>query len=376
MSRLPSQIASANARPMSSPAPLASDADLLAEVVARAFPGASLARAVALAGDASSRRYVRLHLSGGGAPATAVAMLLPHDAPPTASEEISAAELPAELPFVDVGRFLARHGIAVPEIHYSAEEAGVLLLEDVGDVALADAASRAPGVRAAAHFEAAVETLARIAALAGERDDTCVAFSRHYDRALVAEELAVVSSHGFAAADEGPPRDPCSDPTLDRALARLGDAIAAQPVVLMHRDYHAWNLHLDSRGTLRVIDFQDASLGPALYDLASLCTDRDTDRFVDEELAARLLAIFAEQLSRLGGPRWPDREALRRDYLHAVAYRTLRVIGRFRFLAIEKGKPGYLRFLPRMAKQTRRALAELGDHELLGLLAERSPLFA
>ena len=41
----------------------------------------------------------------------------------------------------------------------------------------------------------------------------------------------------------------------------------------------------------------------------------------------------------------------------AVAYRTLRVIGRFRFLAMEKDKPGYLHFLPRMARQTMRALA-------------------
>jgi len=59
-----------------------------------------------------------------------------------------------------------------------------------------------------------------------------------------------------------------------------------------------------------------------------------------------------------------------------LAYRTLRVIGRFRFLAIEKGKPGYLRFLPRMAGQTRRALRAGGHDELLGLLAARSPLFA
>ena len=60
----------------------------------------------------------------------------------------------------------------------------------------------------------------------------------------------------------------------------------------MHRDYHAWNLQVDPRGRVRVIDFQDALLGPALYDLASLCTDRDSDRFVDPELEASLVAAL------------------------------------------------------------------------------------
>jgi len=127
---------------------------------------------------------------------------------------------------------------------------------------------------------------------------------------------------------------------------------------------------------VRVIDFQDALLGPALYDLASLCTDRDSDRFVDAALEASLLRRFGEQLARRGGPAYADQDALRADYFDAVAYRTLRVIGRFRFLAIEKGKPAYLRFLPRMARQTRRALLANGNDQLLALLAARCASFA
>lgn len=347
------------------------DSDALASAARRAFAHGRLEGIEMLAGDASARRYARLRLTG-DAPETVIAMLLPRDTPPGASEEISALEAPAELPFVSLQRFLARHAVPVPALHFIGEE--VLLLEDLGDVPLADAASRP---ERDALFAEGVDVLARMAALVREPDPACVAFHQRYDRALIARELDVVCSHGFAPSDDGPARTADADRELVAALARLGDRIAAQPVVLMHRDFHAWNLQVDARGRVRVIDFQDAALGPALYDLASLCTDRDSDRFVDPALEEMLVRRFGDELARHGGPTYgPDAARLHADYFDAVAYRTLRVIGRFRFLAIEKGKPGYLRFLPRMARQTRRALAANGENALLRVLAARSPLFA
>jgi len=359
------------------------EADLLARVAARVWPAATLAGATALAGDASSRRYVRLALEGGGAPKTAMAMVLPADSP-GASEEIAAEVEVEELPFLDVQRFLARHGIPVPEVYGFAESDGVLLLEDVGDVPLADAALRG-GAEARALLAEASATLAHLASLVREPDPACVAFRGTYDRALIGRELEVVATHGFTGEGATAPRAPGADPELDAALARLGDALAAQPLVLMHRDYHAWNLHVDPRGRIRVIDFQDALLGPALYDLATLCTDRDSDRFVDQETEAALLARWHAETERRGIRAYADADAerLAADYLRAVAYRTLRVLGRFGFLALEKGKRGYLRHVPRMARQTRRALAALGERHgdadaraLLVVLASRSDLFA
>jgi aminoglycoside/choline kinase family phosphotransferase len=357
----------------------AREAELLARVAAGTWPGATLTGAAPLAGDASARRYVRLALEGGGAPATAMAMMLP-DGPRGASEEIAAEVDVGELPFLNVQRFLARHGVAVPEVYAFADEAGVLLLEDVGDLPLADAAQQG-GSRGRALLEDASATLAHLASLAREPDPSCVAFRATYDRALIGRELEVVATHGLVADDATAPRAAGSDPEIAAALARLGDAIAAQPLVLMHRDYHAWNLHVDPHGRLRVIDFQDALLGPALYDLASLCTDRDSDRFVDPDTERVLLRRWAAELERRGVLAYRDDDLLRADYLRAVAYRTLRVIGRFRFLALEKDKPAYLRFLPRMARQTRRALAALGDDDrdaraLLRELAARSAHFA
>jgi aminoglycoside/choline kinase family phosphotransferase len=56
--------------------------------------------------------------------------------------------------------------------------------------------------------------------------------------------------------------------------------LAAEPRVLCHRDYHSRNL-MWRDGRLRIIDFQDARLGPDTYDMASLLRDSHVD--VSEE---------------------------------------------------------------------------------------------
>jgi hypothetical protein len=132
---------------MSAPALAQRDADALARAATSAWPHATLTAIEPLLGDASARRYVRVRLAG-AAPASAIAMLLPHDTPASASEELTGGSVATELPFIDLQRFLARHDVPVPALHQYDEAAGILLLEDLGDVALADAATTRGGDRA------------------------------------------------------------------------------------------------------------------------------------------------------------------------------------------------------------------------------------
>src|SRR4051812_1823728 len=93
-----------------------------------------------LAGDASTRRYLRAVLAGSGAPATAVVMVLADRGVAMSSDELAVlADAPKELPYVNVHHFLTRIGVAVPELYVDASDTGLLLLEDVGDVPLWDA---------------------------------------------------------------------------------------------------------------------------------------------------------------------------------------------------------------------------------------------
>jgi len=320
-----------------------------------------------LAGDASTRRYLRLHLSGGEAPPTAIAMLLP---------EPTRAGAP-ELPFLDVHRHLESRGVSVPTVYAARDrDLGVILLEDLGDRSLAgtllDPATTDGQARRL--LAGVVDLLALL--VASEPTAGCVAYRRSHDEALVRRELDLVLAYGLADSDDGPARPVSTAPEARAALERLGGALVAQPRRFMHRDFHAWNLLVDRTGRLHVIDFQDAMLGPPAYDLASLCTDRDSDRFVDAARERDLLDGYRAALARRGVDLYRDPDVLARDYYAAVAFRTLRVIGRFRQLAIERGDRRYLQYLPRMARQTRRALDALGDASLARILAAHSAYFA
>jgi hypothetical protein len=115
----------------------------------------------------------------------------------------------------------------------------------------------------------------------------------------------------------------------------------------------AWNLHLQD-GRLRLIDFQDALLGPDAYDLAALLTDRTTGALVTPALEEELLARFRRARAGKGQPVGGDLAA---RYRACALHRALKVIGRFYFLERVLGKPGYLAYLPGVYATARRMLS-------------------
>ncbi|HWP65890.1 MAG TPA: phosphotransferase [Candidatus Limnocylindria bacterium] len=331
--------------------------DDIARVVHRAFGASTVARTIEpLAGDASSRRYLRVRLDGGG-PATAVVMVLAEGPFAGADELGGAAPAAAELPFVAMARYLARHGLRVPAIYEDASrECGLVLLEDIGDTTLWAAAAREPA-RAATLFADAVDLLVALQ-VAGARDPdpACPAFARRFDVALASAEIEHFVDHGIEtrhgirlSADE-------RAAILD-AFAPCVRPFADGPFDLSHRDYMAWNIHWHDGG-LVLIDFQDALLAPDTFDLAQLLTDRITSTLLGAGDVAALSAQFARRRAEAGLPLAPgfaDR------YERCVLQHALKVIGRFHQLELVKGKRGYLAYLPAVYAVARRALAALPD---------------
>ena len=136
-------------------------APLFDEIVRQCFGGrTAVRRFAALAGDASTRRYTRLWLDGPSAPASVVAMVLADRGIALSSEELAVLkEPPTELPYVNVHRFLSSFGVAVPELYADASERGVLLLEDIGDTALWDAAQRQSSETVLRLYQRAIDQL-------------------------------------------------------------------------------------------------------------------------------------------------------------------------------------------------------------------------
>src|SRR5262249_162404 len=145
-----------------------------------------LERIAPLAGDASTRRYARVWLHGAAAPPTAVVMLLADRGIAMSSDELAVfANAPPELPYINVHRFLLRVGVAGPELYVDASDAGLLILEDVGDVPLWDAVRGQPAAGVVELFQHAIDQLLLIQ-LDGtaQRDPHCIAFQQVFDRRL------------------------------------------------------------------------------------------------------------------------------------------------------------------------------------------------
>jgi aminoglycoside/choline kinase family phosphotransferase len=329
---------------------------VLARAVVDAFGDAThVVRAEPLHGDASSRRYVRLHLDT--APRTAVAMLLGEGRFAPGSDELGGGAAGDELPFVNVGRWLAAHDFPVPSLYADrAREDGLLLLEDVGDVTLW-AAVEAEAARTEPLFTTAVDLLARLQVAGAQHPDAgCVAFARRFDGTLARAELEHFVDHGIETR-RGTTLAATERADVLAGLASLEAPFVDGPFALSHRDYMAWNLHVQD-GALRMIDFQDALLAPDAFDLAQLLTDRTTIRRVDGALAAALVARFQRELADAG---LPVADGFTVRYHRCVLQHALKVIGRFYYLEQVRGRPGYLAYLPAVYEVARHAFDGLPE---------------
>lgn len=327
--------------------------DYVAERIERRWPGARSIAIDRLRGDASTREYSRVRIDPGTstAPNSLILMHLRDAAVALSSEELGVygSGGPAELPFVNVWRFLRSLTDAVPDLYDVSPTSTLLLLEDVGDITLYGAAEAAgpPGLDL---FRRALGWIADLQARARD-DGRCYAFRQAFDRRLFSWEFEHFIEFGLRDPDPGLLAD--SRGELDAAASRL----ATLERVFCHRDFHGWNLHVQSGGRIRVIDFQDALLAPRLYDVASLLTDRTTPKLISPAQERRLVVEFSELCGR---ELWPDEEALLGEYRTVALQRALKVVGRFNYLAEIKGKPGYLAMLPAAGATAERLLTELG----------------
>jgi aminoglycoside/choline kinase family phosphotransferase len=287
-----------------------------------------------LPGGAGNRRYWRARLEDGS---TAILMhALPEDPsilPPGLRSSTD------ELPFVSVSRLLARHGLPVPELLGVSEERRWVLLEDLGDCHLCDLNTDERRER----YAEALEMLARVHAIEGE---DALPFRRCFDEEWIRFELSLFVEQ----LPSGTLRDELAD-----ALGELARDIAQLPRVMCLRDYQSQNLMIDSRGRLRLLDYQDALLAPAELDLAALLHDSYVamPEVVREEGLAHYVRCTGGELHR-------ERFAM------LTVQRKCKDFSRFRYVSEAKGDFRYEPYI----ESARAAIL----HELGGLPAEHAAL--
>jgi N-acetylmuramate 1-kinase len=315
-----------------------------------------------LAGDASNRRYFRIELTRGAARSVILMQLAEPEAFKQSEEAVSgAAHHVTELPFLNILSHLSKTGISVPRLYHYDQSAGLLYLEDFGDLTLSDACREASVIELDTRYTQAVDVLAAMQVKAtSHHDSNCLAFHRSFDVPLFMWEFDHFLEYGIVAR-QGKPM--CADDYLPiRAeFEKIAESLASQPRVFVHRDYHSRNLMVDG-DRLGVIDFQDALMGPATYDLASLL--RDAYIALDEALIDRLIDRFLDRAALRGQVR-TDREGFRRLFDLTSIQRNLKAAGRFVYIDRVKGNPKFLADIPRVLNYVKRNLQKYPELERL-----------
>jgi len=287
-----------------------------------------------LAGDASFRRYYRVHVEN--------TQYVVMDAPPP------------EIPhlFADIARLLEIQGLSVPSIVADQMEEGFLLLSDLGDRLYLNELN-----------EQTADSLYHDAFKAMLKIQKCEMKLPVFDRLFLQRQLGIFEEWYLRRHKSIEPSTYLA--TLTPVYELLFQAIEEQPQVLVHRDYHSRNLMILEKGNPGILDFQDAMYGPITYDLVSLLQDcyiawpRErvvkwvTDFYIQAK-DAELLGYACDFAKFL---RWFDWTGL---------HRHLKNLGIFTRLHYRDNKSGYLKDIPQVLSYISEACDRYPELQSLG----------
>jgi N-acetylmuramate 1-kinase len=298
------------------------------------FGGEAAALRVApLAGDASTRRYFRV-------------------AAPNGESWIAALHAEgfaeADSSFLSVQKLLAAWRLPVPQVLGCDGALGVVLLEDLGDCTLEQRLAVAAASEREALYREALDQTVRMQRAAAAADAGAACFGLAFDAEKLGSELGFFVDH-FLQGYLGCALGTDERAELTRGFDELCREIASWPRVLCHRDYHSRNLMWQD-GHLRWIDFQDARMGPATYDVASLLRDSYVD--LDEQFVAARLREYRSTVSRE-----EDAGSFERRFELTCIQRNLKALGTFGYQAAMRGRKQYLSSVPRTLAHVKRNLA-------------------
>jgi N-acetylmuramate 1-kinase len=305
---------------------------------ARSFLRRSLrgpCRIAPIAGDASTKAFFRVRTRA----RSVILMVNPDPIDPGS-------------PLISNHRILESIGAPVPRILGRDDAAGLVLTEDFGDTTLqrylVGKTRRGPSTLIRTDLYRQACDLIALLQVKGTREMKPGEFAARnaLDRERFLFELGHFRRHfigGYLGLEL---------PTADEALLgaffdTLAEECDRMPRVYCHRDFMSRNLMVKG-GRLRLIDYQDARLGPYTYDAASLLRDSSLD--LEEDLVGKMVGYLAEALGT--GP-----EEFRRDFSTMALERNIKELGTFGFMASERGWSRYLEYVPRAVRSIRRTMA-------------------
>ncbi|MGI4982040.1 MAG: aminoglycoside phosphotransferase family protein [Janthinobacterium lividum] len=305
--------------------------------------GLDVTALVPASSDAGFRRYFRL-------PAHAGSLIAMDAPPPEKSRE-----------FVQIQALLDAAGVHVPRILAADVEHGFMLLSDLGTTSYLDALTGASETDARALMRDALDALIRWQSASRAQ------VLPEYDEPLLRRELELLPEW-YLGRHLGRTVDATERATLDGVFRTLIDSALAQPRLFVHRDFMPRNLMVAAPAPA-VLDFQDAVMGPATYDVASLF--RDAFISWDEGFELDCIAWYWGRAKAAGLPVRADFSEYYRELEWMGLQRHLKIIGLFARLAYRDGKPRYLADTPRFIAYARKVAGRYRELTPLARLLDR-----
>ena len=331
------------------------------------------ARREPFAGDASTRTFERLRLADGTTrffmdqPPTLETAVCPPAATDAerlalgynAAARLAAGSVPA---FVTAADWLRRRGLSAPRLDAFDVEAGLIVLEDLGDDLFADLIRAGTDERPL--YEAAIDVQV---AMQSEPPPAVLEVEGVRWPLLTYDTLALkIATDTFLEFwpqfAKIPPFSSAAVAEWDALWAPIWVRGEAGASVFTHRDYHARNLLWlpERQGVARVgmVDFQDALRAHPAWDLLHLLQDARRD--VSPELEFAMLDRFLAARPEL------DRETFLHDYRALAASNAARILGRVFARQALLGRRQYEDYMPRTWRYLER---NLQDGAMAGLKA-------
>jgi len=323
--------------------------------LARDALGAELRGVEPISPGLGLRRFYRLALAGAG-PRTAVARVEDPEAPE--DPEGRPAGVPPEPPLEPIRGLLESRGLPVPARLAADPDAGIEVLEDAGDLSLAEAAGRAGAAERRALYAEACALVARLQQIR-EPAPGVEAFRRGLDASLLRYKAELFARWSLPAALGRAPR-PAEREAVRAGFAAIAESCAAAPRRLAHRDFQSRNLHLrpgaPPGARLVMLDLQGAFLAPPEYDLVCLLRDSYVE-LPEAEIDAHLETV------RPRLPDAPEPEVFARRFALLTLARKGKDHARFLYAARTRGDRRWLAWLPTTVRHLRRAAGRARELE-------------
>lgn len=300
----------------------------------------TIEKTIKLTGDASTRKYYRVHTDKN----SYVACL---DNP---------LEIDEETTFVTMQRVLEKANVRVPKIIDKDLKRGYMLQEDLGDLTfLKDISIVDKKEEEFQRYKNAIDLMISIHNVKLDPYQGQFFTTLAFDKTKLFQEMEFTKKY-FLNKYLGLDVETQEVQDLYKKLEKMCDIIAAEPRVLVHRDYHSRNLMIKNEQQV-VIDFQDARMGTPLYDLVSLMEDCYYQ--IDVKNHARLIEYYYENFFKAFDPK-KSFEDFKYIYDLMAVQRVFKAIGSFAYIYADRKDLRYIKYIGYAFEKVRRIMS---NHE-------------